>query len=71
MSSTEHGWTRTAPTEPGWYWWRLNPRKAAVCRHLKSLGSGLVCRHNGRSGTVVAYMAGEWSGPISPPGGDS
>ena len=68
------GWTREAPTVPGWYWWRaIGEHESEILFYFDGERTiATIERHCGLARyNIDAFFGGEWSGPISPPGGDS
>ena len=59
-------WTRTKPTEPGWYWWRNNgdPEMVHVIEPSIVLlcGDNRICSVN----AMIGHGTGEWQGPLTP-----
>lgn len=59
-------WTTEKPTEPGWYWWRLDERKSPIV--FLRCGDNfhtVIDLYDGWDGT--SPDGGEWSGPIPEP----
>ena len=55
-------WTKEAPTEPGWYWFRdiREPDAVLLCRDVGPDGK-LFCKFHVRGmGIMVDQMDGEW-----------
>lgn len=60
---SEASWTRQAPTQPGWYWYRSKNARRRVIEIIE------------RDGHLEVFAKGgfpygpdaEWSGPLEPP----
>ncbi len=62
-------WTRTPPTEPGYYWWRFaSCDKARIVEVELWCGSLVVNEFCGRESPPIGAYDGEWSERIRPPG---
>ncbi len=61
-------WTRTPPTEPGWYWWRSPYDEPKIKRVDYCLGALKV---DGPHGMLVETKGGEWQGPLRPDEGEA
>lgn len=63
---TELFWTKKAPTEDGWYWWREDiSRHGAVLRVVDDRVYLAGCPF------PLSDFGGEWYGPLVEPGGDA
>lgn len=64
-------YTTSAPTEPGYYWYRRRKNTVPVVVWVYDSGYGLVIDQNGRtfvdSRISVDSLKGEWAGPIPLP----
>ena len=61
-------WTTDKPTEPGWYWWRL---QYVVDGEWSERVIEIVSVPNGdlyspRLGVINEHTIGQWLGPITP-----
>ena len=56
-------WTRSRPTEPGWYWWRTHAVTTGQLTGLQvvQIEEDGYCRQEGE---YVSHLGGEWQGPI-------
>ncbi len=60
----ERFWTRTAPTVPGWYWWRFTEADLPGIHWVDEIGQA----SNGPHRTLhVSVVGGFWCGPLVPP----
>jgi len=60
-------WTTTAPTQPGWYWWRnLRAKREAEIIYLRWYRDQLALGNFTLKGFTL-LETGEWSGPIAEP----
>lgn len=59
-------WSTEKPTQPGWYWWRVNYKDGEFIERVFR-----VAKYNDLLYVPdfdnVSKMEGEWAGPISPP----
>ena len=63
-------WTREAPTEPGWYWWRDEDRTPFATEVISDWQDGEIKVEisNNRWDYISALDHGEWwPVPIQPP----
>lgn len=64
MEQTE--WTKTRPSEDGYYWYRLNSRRNA---EIVLINRG-VCWHSyDEDSATTPPNYGQWAGPLQPPAG--
>jgi hypothetical protein len=71
----EMTWTHDKPKKPGWYWWKRWHGSVAgeeiVTAEVVESERGLLAlfpRHSKSYNSLVIDIAGEWAGPIYPPG---
>lgn len=64
-------WSKTQPTEPGWYWIRLNGTTGACAVEYPDGGADLLVSFAGVEGAYALFditIAGaEWCGPLEEP----
>lgn len=65
MTLAGQRWTRSTPTEPGWYWWRAVNGTLAI-RPILVDGGGYRRWLGDESWSLDAMLDGEWQGPIFP-----
>jgi len=64
MTPAGQRWTRSTPTEPGFYWWR---RSVGYHKVLKVYDRAGLCVANGDDDLPIAEIyGGEWQGPLTP-----
>jgi hypothetical protein len=56
-------WTKQAPTEPGWYWWREHVSMSGL---VVRVTDSLQVRYGG-FGDPLCLWTGEWYGPLVEP----
>lgn len=69
MTPAGQRWTRSKPTEPGWYWWRDHVHGIPTMIEVEGDGSDvepLIVRWDCADDEPVEQMDGEWQGPLSP-----
>lgn len=60
-------WTTEKPTQPGWYWWRVDAAHSARVHEFTMYeGRFLETNVTGRLFNSVVCQCGEWQGPIAP-----
>ena len=64
-------WTSEPPTEPGWYWYRLNERDNISITYVDVYGTVITYYPNlcpdGWSRQNLKNIHGQWAGPIPEP----
>jgi hypothetical protein len=71
-TASERRWTRDKPTQPGWYWWRIEgsmePTHCCVV-HVSTRGQRWYVEGLDKTEIHMGsdpYDGGEWQGPITP-----
>jgi hypothetical protein len=57
--------TTTAPTQPGWYWWKRDGQSTEIMVEVR-LTNGELTVWWPNQDTPVAKLKGSWRGPIAP-----
>lgn len=67
MTPVGQRWTRSKPTEPGWYWYRTLLGDREVVKIGRVGHALMVYGHGYGAGSKLEYQSpGEWQGPIFP-----
>jgi len=63
MTPAGQRWTRSKPTEPGWYWWRDERETRVVEVYAAHTGE---LNASGENFDLSDLTIGEWQGPLTP-----